>query len=83
MNKNEATDLTNTIYTADLILRIHGLETLLISKGVCTREELDISAKVASKEILKTLLQKAGVQGDLDKIIDDIQNTAFANRDFN
>jgi hypothetical protein len=74
--KEIAKELTNTLYVADLILRVKSLENILISKGILTKEELEKEATVSSKEIIREILKKANVPGDLDQILQDLENIA-------
>ena len=73
MNKKQAEELTNDVLIADALLRLKTLETLLLEKGVFTKEEYDkATAEIASK-IAKTILQRANVPGDLDELINSLQ----------
>lgn len=74
--KEIAKELTNTLYVADLILRVRSLENLLVSKGILTKEELEKEATSSSKEIIREILKKANVPGDLDQILQDLENVA-------
>ena len=73
MTKKQAEELTNDVLIADALLRIKTLETLLLEKGVFTKEEYDkVSSEIATK-IAKTILQRANVHGDLDAMIKALQ----------
>jgi hypothetical protein len=73
MNKKEAEELTNDILIADALLRIKTLENILIAKGIFSAEEFQEEMNVVIKVIAKSILQKAQVPGDLDELINNLQ----------
>lgn len=75
MEKLEATELTNYVLIADALLRLKTLENLLLSKGIFTKEEFSQSMKDVSEIIVRAILEKAHVPGDLDEIIKNLQST--------
>ncbi len=69
MDKNDAKGLTSDVLIADALLQLRALEKILIDKGVFTQEEFAREMEAITKQITKSILQKANVQGDLDEII--------------
>ncbi len=69
MDKNDAKGLTSDVLIADALLQLRALEKILIDKGVFTQEEFTHEMEAITKQITKSILQKANVQGDLDEII--------------
>ena len=72
MNKKEAELLSNELLVADALLRLKAVENLLIAKGVFTRDEFDAELEVITKQIAKSLLEKANVSGNLDELINSL-----------
>jgi len=50
------------------------LENVLIAKGLFTREEYNLAMEDITKQIAKTILQKANIQGDIDELLADLKN---------
>lgn len=73
MDKQHAQELTNDVLIADILIRIKTLETLLISKGVFTEIEFKNQMRDITELLSLTILQKANVQGNLNKIIEDLK----------
>lgn len=73
MNKKQAEEFTNDVLIADVLLRLTTLEHLLVSKGVFTQAEYDLATQEMSTKIVKTILQRANVPGDLDVLIKNLQ----------
>ena len=69
MNKKESTDLTNDMLVADILLRLRTLENILIKKGVFTKDEFQEEMEHLAKQIAKSILQNAGVPGEIDDIL--------------
>lgn len=69
MDKDDAKGLTSDVLIADALLQLRALEKILIDKGIFTQEEFSKEMEVITKQITKSILQKANVQGDLDEII--------------
>lgn len=72
MNKDDAKGLTSDVLITDALLQLRALEKILIDKGVFTKEEFAQELEVITKQITKTILQKANVQGNLDEIVDSL-----------
>lgn len=62
-------DITNDVLIADALLRIKTIENLLISKGVFTKDEFQDELEAVAKKIAKSLLQKAGIPGEIDDLL--------------
>lgn len=58
----------------ELFLRIKTIENLLESKGIVTQEELKEEMKNISGKVMRFLLEKANVPGNLDEIVKTIQD---------
>ena len=74
MNKKEAQTITSDIMIADALLRVKTLENLLIAKGLFTREEYNQAMEDVTKQIARTILEKAHIQGDIDELLADLRN---------
>jgi hypothetical protein len=73
MNKKEAESLSNELLVADALLRLKTVENLLIAKGVFTKEEFLTEMESVTRQIARTLLENANVQGNLDELIDSLK----------
>lgn len=73
MDKQHAQELTNDILIADALIRLKTFETLLIAKGIFTEAEFKNQMKDIAELISLTILQRASVPGDLNKIIQDLK----------
>jgi hypothetical protein len=73
MSKKQAEELSNDVLIADALVRLSTLENLLIEKGVFTREEFNKATSVAATNLVKVILQRANVPGDLDAIVKSLQ----------
>lgn len=67
--------IDNEFTVADALLRIKAMENLLIAKGIFTQEELKKEIFKVSAVVMKEILTKANVPGDIDKLINDLQST--------
>ena len=70
--KNEDDDLKNTALMSDILIKITAIEKIMISKGIITNDELAKEITIISRFVAKSMLKRARVTGDLDKIIDDL-----------
>lgn len=61
--------LTNEVLIADILIRLKALETLLIAKNIIIQDEFLQETNKLADIISKSILQKANVVDDLDKII--------------
>lgn len=80
MDKKEAEGLTNDILIADALLQLRSLENLLIAKGVFTSEEFQAEMKSVTRVITKSILKSAHVPGDLDQVIDGLEEANIKNQ---
>lgn len=71
---DDAKFLTDSITMADALLRLKALENILISKKIMTQDEFKKELGVISGVILKEILKKAMVPGNLDELINNLQN---------
>ena len=62
MNKKESEQLTNDMLVADTLLRLKTMESLLVSKGIFTKEEFLEEMSVIARQIAKTILQNANIK---------------------
>jgi hypothetical protein len=74
MNESKKPDPTSDVLVADALLKMQALQNLLVRKGIITNEEFTEEVNSVSRTILKSLLEKANVKGDLDKLIDDLNS---------
>lgn len=72
MDKKTAQTLTDDVLVADAVLRLQAITNLLISKGIISKTEFDEELKSVSSQILKSILQKANISGDLDQLLGDV-----------
>ena len=63
-------ETTIDVLVADAILRLQSMQNILVRKGYFTNEEFVAEIKDVSSNILKAILQKAQVPGDLDKLLE-------------
>ena len=73
MNKKESEQLTNDMLVADTLLRLKTMESLLVSKGIFTKEEFLEEMSVIARQIAKTILQNANIQGDIEDLVKSLQ----------
>lgn len=66
-------EVTIDVLVADVLLRVQATQNILIKKGIITDEEFQAELKLVSKTLLKSVLEKAGVAGDLDQLIEDLE----------
>lgn len=69
MSDKQTKDLNDNALIADALVRLSTLEKLLVAKGIFTQEEFDLATGKATANIIKVILQKANVPGDIDSII--------------
>lgn len=69
MNKNET---SINVLIADAVLRLQAMQNIFVKKGLFTDKEFQLEVEQVSKNIMKSILEKAKVPGDLDKLIDDL-----------
>ncbi len=62
-------ETTIDVLVADAVLRIQSIQNILVRKGYFTNEEFSAEIKEVSNSILKAILQKAQVPGDLDELL--------------
>lgn len=74
MDKKESQELTIDILLADCLIRLSTIEKLLISKNVFSQEEFAKAMHEISSKITKSILEKANVPGDLDKIVENLHH---------
>jgi hypothetical protein len=74
MNESKKSDPTSDVLVADALLKMQALQNLLVRKGIISNEEFAEEVNSVSRTILKSLLEKANVKGDLDKLIDDLNS---------
>lgn len=73
MNKKDASELTAEMMITDALLRIKSLENLLIKKGLFTKDELQQEMEVVAQQIAKSILQKAGIPGEIEDLLKSLQ----------
>jgi hypothetical protein len=73
MNKKNAQDITNDVLIADALIRIKALENILISKGILTVAEFNSQCRDIAELLSLSILEKAGVPDELNKIIEEIK----------
>lgn len=73
MSKKDTT-LDNDMLVADALLRLRALENLLVAKGLITKEEFSKEIDAVARQVAKSILEKAGVPGELDKLLDSLKN---------
>lgn len=73
MEKQEAQQLTNDVLMADVLIRLKAIENILLAKKIFTDLELQGEIRSITEVLSMTILQKANVPGDLDKIVEDLK----------
>lgn len=73
MNKKNAQEITNDVLIADALIRIKALENILISKGILTAVEFNSQCRDIAELLSLSILEKAGVPDELNKIIEEIK----------
>jgi hypothetical protein len=74
-------ETTSDVLVADAILRLQSMQNILVRKGYFTNEEFSVEIKEVSNNILKAILQKAQVPGDLDKLLETLGTITKKNTD--
>ena len=59
---------------SDALIRLSTLEKLLIKKKIFTQEEFTETMSEIYEFIARSILQRANVTGEIDKIIEDLKN---------
>lgn len=72
MKKENAVQLTNDLLIADALIRIKSIENLLIKNGILTQDQITEEMKNVSEIILKMILEKSKIPGDIDKLLKDL-----------
>jgi hypothetical protein len=75
-NKKE---ITSDVMLADLMLRVTSLETILVSKGIFTKEEFSQINEEIAKKVAKIVLEKTKTSKEADDFIANLE----ANKDKN
>jgi len=73
MQKEDAQQLTNDVLMADVLIRLKAIESLLIAKRAFTDLELQTEIRSITEILSMTLLQKANMSGDLNKVVEDLK----------
>ena len=73
MEKLDAQQLTNDVLMADVLIRLKAIENLLLAKNVFTDLELQAEVRSITEILSMTILQKANVSGDLNKVVEDLK----------
>lgn len=74
MDKKEAKGLTSDVLIADALIRIKTIEKLLVAKNVFTQEEYQQQMREITDLLSRTILEKAGIPGNLDEIIKELRD---------
>lgn len=74
MDKDQATELTNNIAIADILVRLTALENTLINSGIMSKDKYLEEIKTLSSKVAKSILQKANIPGDLEELIKNIND---------
>lgn len=74
-DNKQAINLTNDTLVAEVLLRIQAIENLLVSKGLLSKEELKKELNTVSGVVMKEILKKANVPGDLDALVETLNST--------
>lgn len=69
MTKKEDAEEMIDVLIAEAIIQVRALESLLIAKGIVTKEEVDAEMFLITSQVSKKILEKAQVAGDLDAIL--------------
>ncbi len=69
-------DLTNDALITDALLRLRTIENLLVAKGIVTQDEYVQELNTVSNAIMKEILKKANVPGDLDELINTLNSVS-------
>lgn len=67
MKNKEASD---SLLLMDALLRITVLEKILIDKGILNANELNLLNQEFTKKVARSVLEKANISEDLDKVLD-------------
>lgn len=79
MDRKEADQITDNVLIADALVRIKTLETILLEKGIFSKEEYSEYMGKVANQILKSILEKAKVPGDLDEIVKNLKASSPQN----
>lgn len=72
-------DITSEVMLADLMLRVTSLESILIAKGIFTKEEFSAVNEEIAKKVAKIVLEKTKTPKEADEFIANFET----NRDKN
>ena len=64
MNKEEAQNITNDVVVADALVRVKALTSILIAKGIFTKEEYAQEMETVTKKIVEAILEKSNLKKD-------------------
>lgn len=73
MSNSKEVTITNDVLLIDALLTVRALQNLLIKKELISFFDLEKELKLVSKTLLKSILEKANVPGDLDELIETLQ----------
>lgn len=73
MDKKDKDELSNSLLIADALLRLKTLENILVAKGIVNQEEFQQEMDKIAKQIAKSILEKANVQGDIEELINSLR----------
>ncbi len=76
MSKNPKDELNEYIMMAEILLRLTSLEKLLIDNKIISKDELLKVMEELSSHAAKSILEKAKIPQDLDKLAINVRNKA-------
>lgn len=62
-------DITSEVMLADLMLRVTSLESILVTKGIFTKEEFSAVNEEIAKKVAKIVLEKTKTSKEADEFI--------------
>lgn len=68
-DKTGKKDITSEVMLADLMLRVTSLESILITKGIFTKEEFSAVNEEIAKKVAKIVLEKTKTSKEADEFI--------------
>jgi len=74
MSKKEENELQNSMLIADALLRLKAIENILVKKGLINQEEFSAEMEVIARNIAKSILEKANVQGDIEELVNSLRS---------
>lgn len=66
--KSSKLEITNDVLIADIMLRLTAIETLLLEKGVFTKEEFGATCEEIAKRVAKVVIDKATATKSVDTL---------------